>query len=107
MKGHSRWIHGLAFSPDGRTLASWNSDRGLPSEVKLWDPVSARELGQIPRSGGKAWTGVDTYDMAFSSDGRGLVLFVARWLGGETHRRVLGSHCRLLRSEARSVDDRE
>jgi WD40 repeat protein len=38
--GHSNSIHGLAFSPDGRTLVSTSSD----GTVRLWNVTSGEEL---------------------------------------------------------------
>ncbi len=40
LRGHTNWITGLAFSPDGLRLVSAGSD----GTVKLWEPVTGREI---------------------------------------------------------------
>jgi WD40 repeat protein len=73
-KGHRHGVHGVAFSPDGRRLAT---NGGTADEaVKLWDLSTGRELvtlpgqGQIPTS------------VRFSPDGNWLA---ARNLDGQLH----------------------
>ncbi|SPE27266.1 WD-40 repeat protein [Candidatus Sulfopaludibacter sp. SbA3] len=46
LKGHSGWVTGLAFSPDGKFLASSSLDRS----VRIWDPVKWTERMQLPQA---------------------------------------------------------
>ncbi|MDB6023427.1 MAG: repeat-containing protein [Pedosphaera sp.] len=62
LSGHRDFVCGLAFSPDGETLASGSVDGTL----KLWDCVSGRELATLP---GHL---EETTDVAFSPDGKTL-----------------------------------
>jgi WD40 repeat protein/serine/threonine protein kinase/tetratricopeptide (TPR) repeat protein len=69
--GHSRAAQGLAFSPDGRTLAS-SGDDGL---IKFWDVATGQQ-----RSAFGPFKGVGVFRVTFTADGKGLVL--ARFDGG-------------------------
>ena len=43
LKGHRGWVWGLAFSPDGRRLATGSLD----STVKLWDVETRQEVSSF------------------------------------------------------------
>jgi WD40 repeat protein len=61
--GHGLRVDGLAFSPDGLTLATGSAD----SAVKLWDTATGNELRVL--AGHKMWVKA----VAFSPDGQRLV----------------------------------
>ena len=63
----SRPVIGVAYSPDGRLLATAGGgmyQRDTPGEVRLWDTATAKELMAFQAP--PAWV----YQVAFSSDGR-------------------------------------
>ena len=43
LKGHTDCVHSVAFSPDGKTLASGSDDK----TIKLWDVATGKELATL------------------------------------------------------------
>jgi WD40 repeat protein len=65
LKGHPDAVSGVAFSPDGKTLASCNWLEA--GKLKLWDLATRREIASLDGDG--SWLSC----LAFSPDGRLLV----------------------------------
>ena len=70
LKGHSSPVTAVAFSPDGRRLATGSEDKG----IKLWDLTTGEEL--IVLKGHRSW--IVNNSIGFSPDGS--LLFSAEWL---------------------------
>jgi WD40 repeat protein len=57
LPGHTEWIFGLAFTPDGRSILSSSGGTGLPqnpwwrdgtdSAVRIWDVETGRQVGRL------------------------------------------------------------
>src|SRR5439155_13862918 len=60
LQGHGGWVVGLAFSPDGKTLASSSND----ATVKLWNLTVQQEVATLP--------GAPFTRLLFSPDGNTL-----------------------------------
>ncbi|MBD1925639.1 serine/threonine protein kinase [Trichocoleus sp. FACHB-90] len=60
LKGHSKWVRSVAFSPDGQLLASGSQDE----TIKLWQPSTGKEIHTL--------TGhfIRVSSVAFSPDGQ-------------------------------------
>src|SRR3984893_5600289 len=71
LQGHSSWVTGVAFSSDGRRLASGSWDR----TVKFWDVPTGQELSTV----GKKTKEVQA--LAFSRDGH--------WLAAENSNNIV------------------
>src|SRR5262249_46002515 len=61
--GHSGTVRGLAFAPDGRTLASASED----GTARMWDVTEGKQLFELHGHNGGVWS------VAFSPGGRTLV----------------------------------
>jgi WD40 repeat protein len=74
LAGHRQMIWQLAFSPDGKRLASLASFPVQPAEVKLWDLSGGHEMLTLKPPGIDlvGGNGLGNSGFAFSADGRRL-----------------------------------
>jgi WD40 repeat protein len=66
LKWHKVAVSAVAFSPDGKTLASAGGDLGHPGELRLWDIATGRPHEILERHDSAV------YAVAFSPDGQTL-----------------------------------
>jgi WD40 repeat protein len=59
LRGHTGWVTGAAFSPDGQRLATCDSD----ATAKVWDLASGQALFTVTNHGDGSWS------IAYSPDG--------------------------------------
>jgi len=74
-RGHSQAVRNVAFSPDGRLLASSSGQRGSiePGEIIVWDAASGNKLFTLQGHRGPIM------GLAFSPDGRWLISGGGSW----------------------------
>ncbi len=73
-RGHKQWIRSVAFSPDGKTLASASED----SSLKLWNVTTQQELLSV-HSLGLSFT-----ELVFSQDGQWLAAGSRNWFSNSS-----------------------
>src|SRR5690348_6713248 len=68
LKGHTDEVYALAFSPDGKALASAGQD----ASIRMWDLAAGKERAVLTRRGENEGLRHTVYCVAFSPDGKTL-----------------------------------
>jgi WD40 repeat protein/predicted Ser/Thr protein kinase len=71
LTGHVGKVNSVAFSPDGKRLASAGGEFGPPGQAKIWDCESGRELRDLPGHGNQV------NSISWSPDGQRLATTTA------------------------------
>jgi WD40 repeat protein len=73
LSGHANWVENVAFSPDGKRLATASP---TDKTVKVWDAETGLELLTVPGSGGVAFS-PDGHRLASGTEGGTVTIYDA------------------------------
>ncbi|MBF2064964.1 MAG: NACHT domain-containing protein [Calothrix sp. C42_A2020_038] len=102
MEGHTNWVRSIAFSSDGKMLASASDDK----TVMLWDTSTGQRLKTLEGHNSRVWSvaiSPDGNTIASGSEDKTIRLW--RPSSGKCYK-VLGKHTNWVRSVAFSPDGR-
>lgn len=69
LQGHKDWVNSVAFSPDGKLIASGSED----NSIKLWNAKTGKFIRTLKKSWWRRGYNAAILSVAFSPDGRSLI----------------------------------
>ena len=102
LEGHTDWVESVAFSPDGRTIASGSWD----TTIRLWEVATGQQIRTLEGHTEQSGASRSVQMVAYSLVAAGIITIRLWEVATGQQIRTLEGHTNLARSVAFSPDGR-